>query len=151
MQARATVFASPVFWIVAPLAFLADQVSKTVAGSGAESILGIPVSLAYNSAGPLGSVSFAEPWVLGMLSLLLLVPYFLFQHRYMPGVFAFGAALLVAGPLGNGIDRIVHGEVVDWIPAPGDIVFNLADVFALLGILICLAAIFHRAKKSLLS
>ena len=49
-----------------------------------------------------------------------------------------GPALILGGGLGNFIERVVHGEVTDfiYIDAPKAPIFNVADVVALFGGLI---------------
>jgi len=56
----------------------------------------------------------------------------LFEH------FAFGA--LLAGALGNYLDRVLRGYVVDFIALPHYPVFNVADIAIVIGIALMLLA-----------
>lgn len=58
-----------------------------------------------------------------------------------------GFGLILAGAMGNGIDRFVHGHVIDFLELrfirfP---VFNLADVWINLGLL-CLFILFWQSQ-----
>jgi len=51
-----------------------------------------------------------------------------------------GFALVIAGALGNAIDRAVRGHVVDFVHVRFWPVFNVADVLVVLGVLVLLVA-----------
>jgi signal peptidase II len=61
-----------------------------------------------------------------------------------------GLALLIGGALGNLVDRITAGQVLDFIATPlRPGVFNFADVMIYAGIFLAVAgAIFQRADKT---
>ncbi|WP_243093496.1 signal peptidase II [Thermus thalpophilus] len=86
--------------------------------------------------------------LLGWLSLLVgaALLYLLAQRRYAP-LFTLALSLIAAGALGNGIDRLGRGWVVDYLDLGTSIpllanfpVFNLADVYVTLGALLLLFA-----------
>jgi signal peptidase II len=57
-----------------------------------------------------------------------------------------GLLLVTAGAVGNGLDRVVRGYVVDFVRVPHWPVFNVADVYVTAGAaLLCLAA--WRARR----
>ena len=61
-----------------------------------------------------------------------------------------GWGFILAGALGNGIDRVKAGEVVDFIqafPITRFPVFNLADIWINVGIICLLLAILLTAKR----
>ncbi|MEL7019528.1 MAG: signal peptidase II, partial [Pseudomonadota bacterium] len=65
---------------------------------------------------------------------------------------ATGFALLIGGALGNLIDRVLYGYVVDFIDASAlwfPFVFNGADVFINLGV-VCLALDFLRNRDAVM-
>ncbi|MFR8011503.1 MAG: signal peptidase II [Clostridia bacterium] len=59
----------------------------------------------------------------------------IFTHKVQPGVFYISAILLISGGLGNLIDRILRGYVIDYIePVFIDFaVFNFADCLVTVG------------------
>ena len=63
---------------------------------------------------------------------------------------AVGLVLLTAGAVGNGLDRIVRGYVVDFVRVPHWPVFNVADVYVTAGVaLLALAAWRARSGKTI--
>ena len=55
----------------------------------------------------------------------------------------FALSLLLGGILGNLVDRIVYGAVVDWINFHFWPVFNLADAFIVVGVIFMIKAVLH--------
>ena len=69
-----------------------------------------------------------------VLGLLLLLP----QHRERLA-FLTGAVLIIAGAISNFIDRMLLGFTIDYIRL-GTAIFNLADVFILIGAILFLTS-----------
>jgi len=150
---RTTDAATASFWLVALLIVLIDQVSKDWARDWV-AFLASPVTLIpgiisltcvqnpglafgiFSDHGALASVVAAAaacliaPW--GELARLAQAP---------PLLGASGLALLLGGALGNLLDRILLGRVVDFIELRGGLVFNFADVAVTFGIVALVAAI----------
>lgn len=82
-----------------------------------------------------------------ILSAVILTALFIFWPRIIfTGKFAFwGASLIVGGALGNLVDRILYGAVVDFLDFHFWPVFNLADSAITLGSALLLV-IFYRRK-----
>lgn len=59
----------------------------------------------------------------------------------------FAAALVAAGALGNMIDRIKWGYIIDYINIGGLLVFNLADAMITIGVLILLKDLVLKTEK----
>ncbi|MBN2245357.1 MAG: signal peptidase II [Candidatus Aminicenantes bacterium] len=98
-----------------------------------------------------------KPWVFTVLTIvssmaLLLVIYYFHIVSAKDKVFKFALALILAGALGNLIDRIIRGYVVDFLhfyvkkwqwPS-----FNLADSCITIGAIILLYIFFIRKKET---
>lgn len=90
------------------------------------------------SAGPL--IAYGMATAAGLAALL-------FQRARRPGVvIPAGLALLLAGTMGNLLDRIRNGFVVDFIDATSNhglrwAMFNVADVALAAGLLLCLVGL----------
>jgi signal peptidase II len=75
----------------------------------------------------------------GLITLSLLIVGFLLSllRRELHPWLRFGYALIIGGALGNVIDRVIHGAVVDFISLHGFgyywYVFNLADIWITMG------------------
>lgn len=81
----------------------------------------------------------------GWLSLLILLALFLYlwQLPRTAWLLRTGFALIIGGALGNLVDRIMVGKVLDFLDTPFQLgVFNVADVAINVGLLLCLAGIF---------
>lgn len=85
-------------------------------------------------------------WVFILIDLvfIFILVYLLF---FKNGFFEFriGLGLILAGAIGNLIDRVVYGFVIDFIDLKYWYVFNLADVFIVIGV--CLILIKMLRKK----
>ena len=80
-----------------------------------------------------------------VLSLAVIAFVLYLASRTPPGqmVARFGFALIIGGAIGNIIDRVLHGHVIDYVlfhtPVWSFAVFNLADAFITVGAVIVLA------------
>ena len=80
----------------------------------------------------------------------LLVIGLIIYYFYNKELTLVGSALIVSGLLGNLIDRIIHGYVIDWIfvmiyPKYNISLFNLADTSLVIGVLV---SIYFLVKKN---
>lgn len=91
-----------------------------------------------------------KPLVLGAISLLVLAGVLArwWQRRRAPYVEQLGYALIVAGALGNALDRLLRGYVVDFIEIRRWPVFNVADVAVVAGGLILATLAFRREPQA---
>ncbi|MFW6286201.1 MAG: signal peptidase II [Nanoarchaeota archaeon] len=66
-----------------------------------------------------------------------------FTNKILLGFFLFA----VSGILGNAIDRIIYGYVIDFVAIKGFFIFNLADFYINLSILFLLIYEYKKTKK----
>lgn len=148
--------------IVAVIVLILDQGLKywtTVnleLGEGVRELLPGVVHLTniHNSGaafGLLDGLSFARWLFVGLTVVFVVVVVILISTKVIKGGFGrWMATLVVAGALGNGIDRVIHGYVVDmfeleFISFP---VFNIADIFiTVCGILFCIYILLSGSGK----
>lgn len=66
---------------------------------------------------------------------LIIMPYFLYKYRKVHVMFSLSLSFLIGGAIGNMIDRIFLGSVVDFIEAAfiDFPIFNIADCFVTIG------------------
>lgn len=107
--------------------------------------------LVYNTGGA-WSIFSGATWALGAFSLVVcvaLTAYLFASAREATGAEAVGLALVVAGGLGNAIDRFALGFVVDFIePVFIDFpVFNVADIGVTCGFVIFFIALLLRERQ----
>ncbi|MFZ8812481.1 MAG: signal peptidase II [Thermus aquaticus] len=137
--------------VLVPLLLVFDQILKLWA---LENLSPIPrpllgdllyLTLVKNTGAGFGLLQ-DKAQILGWVSLLVggILLYLLGFRRYPPA-FTLGLSLVAAGALGNGVDRLGRGWVVDYLDLGTQIpliaqfpVFNLADVCVTLGAAILL-------------
>ena len=138
-------------YILILLAFLADQLSKRWAMAfldqyGVTRIHPLlTVRETYNEGIAFGMFQGIGPLV-GWLTIAVVIGLFLYLTR-LPAeqrLLRAGLAILIGGALGNLIDRVMTGRVLDFLETPlRPGIFNLADTFIYLGIsLIFLGSLF---------
>ena len=131
------------------LAFAADRLSKLwaaefLAQNGATQIHPLlTIVPTYNRGIAFGMFQGIGP-IVGWLSLLVVVAlgiYLIRLPKHM-WILRIGVALIIGGALGNLVDRVIMGRVLDFIQTslrPG--VFNVADVMIYLGVIISLGGL----------
>jgi signal peptidase II len=87
--------------------------------------------------------------IVGWLSIIVVLGLLVYMVR-LPrsmGLMRVGLALLIGGALGNLVDRVTAGQVLDFITTPlRPGVFNVADVMIYAGILLALVGAFFQGN-----
>lgn len=91
------------------------------------------------NAGPLLVVTS----VMGMVAIFV----FLFNPGFAHPLMRAGLALMLGGAIGNLIDRVANGRVVDFLEVPHWPAFNLADSAITIGVLLLLWAMLQEPKN----
>ncbi|MFW6006272.1 MAG: signal peptidase II [Candidatus Bipolaricaulota bacterium] len=129
------------YFLIAFIVFVLDRLSKLLAGLGYRA--GHPIffrdgffSLHYvkNSGGAFGL--FPRKGYLFLLITVIavgLLAYLLFFSGLRQPITKLGLAFLLGGSLGNLVDRLMSGAVVDFIQVWRAPIFNLADVAIVTG------------------
>lgn len=81
-------------------------------------------------------------WMVTVISLLIIIGiiYYVYRNRVSKRILKIGYGLILGGAIGNFVDRIVYGYVIDFIDI--DIfgwnypIFNLADMFIVGGVIL---------------
>ncbi|MDR0498708.1 MAG: signal peptidase II [Holophagales bacterium] len=137
-------------WLILPLtALLLDIVSKIWVlkilkpGEQLTVIKGFfYIKLTFNPGAIFGVLQNASPWLRGAIFLVAgLAAFVYFGWEFIksntPGSHRCALGLILGGALGNGLDRLVRGHVVDfldfWFGSWEYWVFNLADSFIVSG------------------
>ena len=131
-------------------AFAADRLSKWwaadfLAQNGATQLHPfLTIVPTYNRGIAFGLFQGIGP-IVGWFSLLIVLALVisLFRVPKQMWVLRIGMALIIGGALGNLMDRVLVGQVLDFIQTPLQPgVFNVADVMIYLGVLISLGGLF---------
>jgi signal peptidase II len=138
------------------LVFLIDRISKWWALSyltahGATRINALfSIQETYNRGIAFGMFQGIGP-VIGWLTIAVVVGMFVYLLRLSENtkLVKIGLALLIGGALGNLVDRILVGKVLDFIETPlRPGIFNVADVAINLGIILILLTAIWSALRS---
>jgi signal peptidase II len=82
--------------------------------------------------------------ILGMVAILV----YLFSPSFARPLMRAGLALMLAGAMGNLIDRVAEGRVVDFIKVPNFPAFNVADSSITIGVLLLLWAMLDDSRQT---
>ena len=82
--------------------------------------------------------------IMGLVSLVIciLIVLYILKIKNSDDNVCFGWYLILAGGIGNTIDRLTLGYVIDFIDTPWIATFNLADTFIVFGIFILIVNVF---------
>lgn len=143
------------------LSLITDQLSKWLILSSSvvyqpQTVLPfLDFTLVWNrgiSYGLFSQNSFVAQYGFAILSLLISLYFMYLISTTKSKFYALGLGLVVGGALGNGLDRVLHGAVVDFIsPHYQDYywyVFNLADIWITLGCILVLFDSFFQKEDA---
>ena len=139
-------------WGIAAAVFIADRVAKILAPripeDGQALIPGV-LGLRYaENRGIAFSMLSGMPWVLGLVSLVIIAAVFFFlRGKKLRAMTLAGLMMMLGGAAGNMLDRFIHGFVPDMIEVlfVQFAVFNVADMFLCIGCgLVILQLLFGR-------
>ncbi|MDH6532948.1 signal peptidase II [Aurantimicrobium minutum] len=97
----------------------------------------LSIQLVYNPGVAFSLGSTLPSWVISVLTGAIIVAlggYLITRSQTLTALSSLGAALLLGGALGNFIDRLDGGGVVDYLHTGWFATFNLADVFVTVGV-----------------
>lgn len=146
------------YWIsLALLAVVLDQVTKILAVKYLMPVNTVPIiksvlHLTYleNTGAAFGSLKNSR-WVFLAVSTFAIIALVFYMLRFKPKnrVLSAGLAFIIGGGIGNMIDRIAKGYVVDFVDfrLVNFAVFNVADSFVCVGAALVIIYIFFFAEK----
>lgn len=138
-------------WI-ALVTLLVDQLVKLIAQTVCGTSVLIPGVLAFTYAENTGmafSLFSGKSWLLGLVSVAAIWGGWRFLRRYQLGAWpAVGAMLMLGGAVGNMIDRLLRGYVVDMFEVLlfRFAIFNVADATLTIGCMIMAVSLMLRPK-----
>lgn len=88
-------------------------------------------------------------YVVGVISLIIcmLLVWYIQNEKKNGGKVEFPIYIILAGGIGNVIDRIFRGYVIDFIDTPFIATFNLADSFVVIGITLMIITHMYKIIK----
>jgi signal peptidase II len=127
--------------LVAALVLAADQISKALItgsialGESRRLLPGVSLVHAENSGVAFSLLTGSEAIVVTVTAAIIAGVVFLFARQRRRRLLWLAVGLIVGGALGNLLDRVRTGAVVDFIQLPHWPAFNLADTAITLGVL----------------
>ncbi len=118
-------------------------VSKIFILNESKTIIDNFLNITYvRNTGAAWSILDDNTWIVTVISLLIIIGiiYYVYRNRVSKKILKIGYGLILGGAIGNFIDRIVYGYVIDFIDI--DIfgwnypIFNLADMFIVVGVIL---------------
>ena len=118
-------------------------VSKIFILNESKTIIDNFLNITYvRNTGAAWSILDNNTWMVTVISLLIIIGiiYYVYRNRVSKKILKIGYGLILGGAIGNFIDRIVYGYVIDFIDI--DIfgwnypIFNLADMFIVVGVIL---------------
>ncbi|MCX7758199.1 MAG: signal peptidase II [bacterium] len=140
------------FFLLLFLIFL-DQLTKHLVIHGLRFKWGFfEITLVYNEGSAFGLklLKNSEYIVVNSIILFLFMLFIFYRNsrsQYMKSLYNFCLVFILSGGLGNIIDRIFHGKVIDFFYIYNFPVFNLADVFITIGMGMLIMIFFREEKK----
>ncbi|MBQ8496204.1 MAG: signal peptidase II [Clostridia bacterium] len=146
-----------ILWIIIiAVSVILDQVTKTIVMNTMELYESIPVienvfSFTYiHNYGAAWGMFSDQRWVFILLTsiALIIMPILLYKYRKVHFLFSLSLSLIIGGAIGNMIDRIGLGYVVDFLQATfiDFPVFNVADICVVCGAIMMLIYIIFLDK-----
>lgn len=118
-------------------------VSKIFILNESKTIIDNFLNITYvRNTGAAWSILDNNTWIVTVISLLIIIGiiYYVYRNIVSKKILKIGYGLILGGAIGNFIDRIVYGYVIDFIDI--DIfgwnypIFNLADMFIVVGVIL---------------
>ena len=134
------------FFIVFLVLIFIDQATKKIVLEGFRfKFLFFEITLIYNEGSAFG-IKLLENYqyiLVNSFILVLFLVYFIYKYRY--GVFKklhlTWFVFIFSGAIGNLMDRLIHGKVIDFISIYVFPVFNFADIWISIGMIVFIFSI----------
>lgn len=140
-------------WILI-ISILIDQITKFFVSNLNKTIEIIPNILSFeyvkNYGAIFGIMQGSNTILIGISSLVCIgLIYFLYKQKKENKKISIAWYMILSGGIGNLIDRIFRGYVVDFIATPFIATFNIADSFVVIGVLRLLILELKEYRKEL--
>lgn len=136
------------FILIIITVFVLDQITKYLIeiNRPSNSFFGVSITYVENTGAAFGILK-NNVTALGIISMIVagIIMYSIFSKKKEANI---GYALIVGGAIGNGLDRLLRGAVIDFIDLGWWPAFNIADSAIVIGVLlIILVEIFPKKSK----
>ncbi len=111
--------------------------------------------LSHRNRGAAWGMLQGQMWVFTIVTIAVIIGIIYYFHKHAKGkpLFSFSLMILLGGAIGNFIDRVFRGEVVDFVDVLIPIInyhfpiFNIADAALTISVIMLFFVIFNEDKK----
>lgn len=139
--------------ILTTILILLDQITKILVLKSKINIEVIPNLLSFNyteNRGMVFGLAQGSVYIIGVIALLLCIAIviYIIREKSKGSKIYFPIYMILAGGIGNVIDRFCRGYVVDFIDTPFIATFNLADTFVVIGTIFLIIMIYKEGHEN---
>lgn len=150
-----------IYYGIAALIIILDQWTKWLVIKNMELGERIPVLepylgwLSHRNRGAAWGMLEGQMWLFGIITVGVIIAILYYFHKHAIGqpLLQLGLMVLLGGAIGNFIDRMLRGEVVDFVDVLIPIInydfpiFNVADAALTIGVVIMIIFVFYDEKQ----
>ncbi len=144
-----------IIYIILSIVFI-DQISKRITYVYLQPQAVIPVINRvfylnyFENSGVAFEILQKNTWLFLLITsiLIIIATYFVLKDTNISNAARLGKALIIGGLIGNLMDRVIYGFIIDFIDIFECPVFNLADISIVLGICILLYSILFNKHRT---
>lgn len=150
-----------IYYAIALVIIAADQFTKWLVLQNMELGERIPVFepylawLSHRNRGAAWGMLEGQMWLFGIITIAVIVGILYYFHKHAKGqpLFQLSLMVILGGAIGNFIDRMLHGEVVDFIDVLIPVInydfpiFNIADAALTIGVILMIIFVIYDEKQ----
>ncbi|WP_033541431.1 signal peptidase II [Planococcus sp. CAU13] len=150
-----------IYYAIAAVIVAADQFTKWLVLENMELGERIPVFepylawLSHRNRGAAWGMLEGQMWLFGIITVAVIIGILYYFHKYAKGQQLLQLSLMVilGGAIGNFIDRMLRGEVVDFVDVLIPVVnyhfpiFNIADAALTIGVILMIIFVIYDEKQ----
>jgi len=150
-----------IYYAIALLIIAADQFTKWLVLQNMEIGERIPVFepylawLSHRNRGAAWGMLEGQMWLFAIITIAVIVGILYYFHKHAKGqpLFQLSLMVILGGAIGNFIDRMLYGEVVDFIDVLIPVInydfpiFNIADAALTIGVILMIIFVIYDEKQ----
>lgn len=150
-----------IYYAIALVIIAADQFTKWLVLKNMELGERIPVFepylawLSHRNRGAAWGMLEGQMWLFGIITVAVIIGILYYFHKHAQGqpMFQISLMVILGGAIGNFIDRMLRGEVVDFVDVliPGINyhfpIFNIADAALTIGVILMIIFVIYDEKQ----
>ena len=150
-----------IYYAIAAVIVAADQFTKWLVLQNMEIGERIPVMepylawLSHRNRGAAWGMLEGQMWLFGIITVAVIIGILYYFHKHAKGqpLFQLSLMVILGGAVGNFIDRMLRGEVVDFVDVLIPVInydfpiFNIADAALTIGVILMIIFVIYDEKQ----